>query len=177
MGEKWLKWPDTLKLDPGAKKALEAVPEKHPLLAKWPEGEKFLVSDQAKAIGDILIPEFHKHLVNAKVAYLFKQHVGGRGVTLFGKAALSSAKLKFLSQVDFVLEINHTIWADASLQMRAAMIDHELSHCGVDDNGAFCFLQHDIEEFFGVVQRWGQWHGAVTTMRQVLTSQLELVPA
>jgi len=174
MGEKW---PDTLKLDPGAKKALEAVPEKHPLLAKWPEGEKFLVCDQGKAIGDILIPEIHSHLVNAKIAYLFKQHVGGRGQTLYGKASLSSAKMKFLSQVDFVLEINHTIWAGASLQMRAAMIDHELSHCGVDDNGAFCFLQHDIEEFFGVVQRWGQWHGAVSTMRQVLTSQLELVPA
>lgn len=170
-------WPDTLKLDPGAKKALEKVPEQHPLLAKWPEGEKFIVCDQGKAIADILIPVFHSHLTNAKVAYLFKQHVGGRGVTLMGKTKLASGQMQFLASVDFIIEINHTTWAGASLPMRAALIDHELSHCGVDDNSAYCFIQHDIEEFFGVVQRWGQWHSSVTTMKQVLTAQLELVPA
>ena len=168
------KWPDTLKLDPGAKKALEKVPEQHPLVAKWPEGEKFLTCDQAKAMADILVPVFHNHLTNAHITFLFKQHVGGRGVTLMGKTKLASAQLKYLTTIDFVVEINHTTWAGASLLMRAALIDHELSHCGQDDSG-FCFVQHDIEEFFGVVQRWGQWHSSVTTMKQVLTAQLELV--
>lgn len=172
-----MEWPDTLKLDPGAKKALERAVETNPIAGTWPEGTKFMNADQARSMADVLIPAFHPHLTNARVAYLFKQHVGGRGVTLYGKASLASAKLKHLSDVDFVVELNHSIWLGASIPLRTAMVDHELSHCGTDDSENFCMIQHDIEEFYGIVQRWGPYHQGITQMKQVLNAQLELVPA
>lgn len=168
-------WPETLKLDPGAKKALEKVPEQNPLIATWPEGTKFLTCDQAIAIAKVIIPVFHTHLTNAKIAYLFKQHVGGRGVTLSGKTKLASAQLKFLSDMDFIIELNHSWWTGASLPARVALVDHELSHCGIDDSEKWCAVSHDIEEFNSIVQRWGLWHHGVKQFADVLTQQLDLL--
>jgi hypothetical protein len=44
---------------------------------------------------------------------------------------------------------------------RVALVDHELCHFGreEDDKGnrSWVLVSHDIEEFKGIVERWGLW--------------------
>jgi hypothetical protein len=171
-----MNWPDTVKLSKKAKERVEAAGAM-PQMAAWPEGVKFEEAEQAEAIAFPLIAELHKHLVNANIAYLFRQHVGGRGVTLAGKTKLASGLIKHLTKFDFVLEINWTLWSQAPIETRVALIDHELSHCGREEEGGFCILQHDLEEFNAVVARWGLWNQGVRQFADVCAQQLELLPS
>jgi len=172
-----MEWPETLKLDPGAKKAIERAVETNPVPGNWPEGTVYVNADQAREMAGPLIEAFHTHLTNARIAFLFKQHVGGRSQSLAGKATVTSAKIKHLSDVDFVIEINWTMWIGMSVPTRTALLDHELEHCGVDDKENWCIISHDIEEFHTIVARHGLWQQNVKTFADVCTTQLELLTA
>jgi len=171
-----MKWPETLKMTQKGKKTIEEAGAM-PQLASWPEETKFLDADQAKAIAFPLIAELHKHLVNAKVCYLFKQHVGGRGVTLSGKTKSASAQITHMTGFDFIMEINWNMWHSSPIETRVALVDHELSHCGREEAGGYCILQHDLEEFNAVVARWGLWNPGVQQFADVCAQQLELLPS
>jgi hypothetical protein len=170
-------WPDSLKMDPGALKALEKAATENAIIGKWPEGEKFRIAHQAEAMAQILVPEFHSDITNAKIVYLFRQHIGGRGQTLAGKASTANARLKFLTEYDFVIELNWTMWANMDVPQRTALLDHELQHCSRDDKESYCILQHDIEEFGAIIQRWGLYNQEAKSFADVCTQQLELLTA
>lgn len=172
------KWPEDLKLDPGARTALEKVTEKVPLLAEWPEDEKMREADQPRAMADVLIPAFHPEIQNAKIAYLFVQTMGSRNRTVAAKTALLSRKVKFLSEFDFCITFNWTIWKGLNPAQRAALVDHELEHCGVADDGRYISLSHDLEEFNAIVRRWGLWQEGLHQFVEAARPQLELeIPA
>lgn len=171
-----MKWPETIKMTQKGKKAVEDA-GKLPQLANWPEGEKFMDAEQAEAIAFPLIGELHKHLVNAKICYLFKQHVGGRGQTLSAKVKLASAQIKHLTGFDFIMELNWTVWQGMPIETRTALLDHELSHCGREEEGGYLIIQHDLEEFNAVVARWGLWNPGVSQFADVCAQQLELLPS
>ena len=167
-------WPDTVKMTAKGKKHIETAGQM-PQLATWPEDKKFMDADQPKAVAFALVAELHKHLVNAKIAFLFKQHVGGRGQSLGAKVKLASGETKHLTGFDFIMEINHSIWTTVPMHTRVALIDHELSHCGRDENDKYCIIQHDLEEFNAVVARWGLWQPNVKQFADVCAQQLELI--
>lgn len=168
-------WPKTVNLTQKCKKLVEEAGAM-PQLATWPEGDKFMDAEQAKAIGLALIGELHKHLVQAKIRYLFKQHVGGRGESLPAKVSLASSKVKYLTNLDFIMEVNWTTWVSLPIETRVALMDHELSHCGREEEGGYLILKHDMEEFNAVVARWGLWTPAVEQFANVC-QQLELIPS
>lgn len=168
-------WPQDLKLDPGVRKVLEKVPETVPLLADWPEDEKILQGDQPGAIADILVPAFHKEVAKAKIAYLFVQQMGSRNRTMVARTSLLSRKMRFLSLYDFCVIFNWTIWRGLNVPQRTALVDHELEHCGVDDDGQFILLTHDLMEFNTIVRRWGLWQPAITQFIEAAKPQLELM--
>ena len=169
-----MEWPLSLRLDPGAKTALERVLEDHPIWAAWPEDEKVMGCPQAQAVARILVPEFHSELVNAKIAYLFVEKMGNRGRAVWAKA---STQLHYLSEYDFVVTVNWTVWKDLDLVKRVALVDHELEHFGLDDKGGFCLLPHDLEGFHSIVRRYGLWRSSVVNFVDAATAQTELALA
>lgn len=69
---------------------------------------------------------------------------------------------------DFILTFDANFWVGAGDAERFALVEHELYHCGqaMDEFGAprfnqttgkpvFCMKGHDVEEFVGVVRRYG----------------------
>lgn len=48
------------------------------------------------------------------------------------------------------------------------------SHLGVDDDGGFCLVPHDIEEFSVIVQRWGLWRPSLITFGKICSYQVEI---
>ncbi len=131
------------------------------IVGAWPEEKPaFLSAPQPEAIVKALIPVLHQHLLRpreASIVCLFREEMARRGRVRLGVAAKASSKITYLTGHDFSLEFNWTYWTKLSAPQRIALVDHELSHCGVNDKGNWVMIPHDVEEFASIVERWGLW--------------------
>lgn len=120
-------------------------------------------------IAERLIPEFHRHLENATIAYLFTdaKRTKNKKIVL-GTAKKTSPMEHFLSQrqdaegADFILMFGIEEWFKLSESQRIALVDHELAHCTVDyneetDEPSWAIRSHDVEEFAEIIERHGLW--------------------
>ncbi|HMJ58071.1 MAG TPA: putative metallopeptidase [Gemmatimonadales bacterium] len=125
----------------------------------WPEGEKFLKAEQPEEIAKILIrTKLHDRLMNAKLAYLFREDILSRGDSKLTVSAKAGGPLAFLTGFDFVVAFNHKLWLRLTPEQRLACVDHALSACERDpESGAYSVRLPDVAEYSGVVQRWGLW--------------------
>ncbi len=151
-----------------------------PVLATWHSDAKYHNAEQVQAIGDVLVGalEAHKEIRKANIAYIFREKMKTRDRIILGKASKADGKLAFFNGFDFVIEINWQEWRKLSDHQKLALVDHELSHCGreEDDEGdaSWVLISHDVEEFGAIVTRWGLWQpdlmvfaGAVTHAQQL----------
>jgi hypothetical protein len=132
-----------------------------PLPANWDPDRTYEHAYQPAAIAALLIDTVHEHLSGASIGYLFREKMKTRDRTVWGRASKAGAKLEFFADHDFIVEFNWTQWRHLSPMQRVALVDHELSHLGreEDDKGnrSWVLVSHDIEEFRGIVERWGLW--------------------
>lgn len=105
-----------------------------------------------------LIGKYHEHLINAAIKYLkrYGNWVVSKKVRL-GNAEKCSGKYKHLTGYDFVITVNGAFFDSMKLTQKEALIDHELCHCGVNDDDEYCIWLHDVEDFSAVVHRHGLW--------------------
>lgn len=130
----------------------------YPIPGTWLEGEPFEAADQPTQVARVLIRGLHPRLINAKIAYLFREKMARRGRVRLGVAAKASSKIAYLAGYHFVLEFNWTAWRQLSPEQRIALVDHELCHCERDpESDAYLVRHHDVEEFSEIVRRWGLW--------------------
>ncbi|MCK5652569.1 MAG: hypothetical protein KAJ42_14370 [Gemmatimonadetes bacterium] len=170
-------WPQDLQLEASQRTILEGIGERMPLLAEWTEGEKFIDADAPAAMAGVLIPKFHPELTNVSVKYLFQENMGSTLRTVWGKAAKSPARWLYLTSIDFVLTFNWTIWKTLTAPQQAALVDHELEHCFVEETAEGTKLvlhPHDLEEFNTTVRRWGLWRSNVANFIDAARPQMEL---
>lgn len=129
--------------------------------------------------------EDHAHLQNASIGFLWTNVENAKkGRLVIGSAepgtpqgamgkwgrakAVMQIEQWFGSVPDFIITIDANWWLQASDAEACALIEHELYHCAqaTDDFGAPKFNQqtgrpsftmrgHDVEEFVGVVRRYG----------------------
>lgn len=134
-----------------------------PILANWPEGSKYHSAEQAEAIARVLIDHVptHQELVHAQIAFIFREKMATRDRCVWGKASKADGKLSFFAGFDFVIELNWQQWRKLTDHQKLALIDHELEHCGreQDEAGKWSWVlrSHEIEAFNGEVTRWGLW--------------------
>ena len=143
----------------------------------WPEGTKRLEATQASLIAKALIPRLHKDVKRARVGYLFREKMQGRGMVKLATAKKASADLEYFAELDFVIDFNHEAWLQLTPIAKIALVDHELAHLGVGDDGGFCLVPHDIEEFCAIVGRWGLWRPSLVTFGHVCSQQVEIFEA
>lgn len=131
-------------------------------------GIEFKYAPEAALVGAKLINsvEEHGHLAEAKIEYLIRTGPwpDGKGGEKMASAQKGKAMIDCLAdrEIDFVITINAKYWDRLSPANRAALIDHELSHCikkGEDGEGApiWGITGHTVEEFSGVIARHGLW--------------------
>jgi predicted metallopeptidase len=139
----------------------------------WPEDERILPAEQPQALGTVLVDALHRHLVDARIAWVFVKDKRERDVVRLGHAAKASTKVRFLAAVDYVIELNWTAWCTLSPAQRIAIVDHELCHCaGKDANGHWMERGHDVEEFGAIVGRWGLWKDDLKDFGRVVARQI-----
>jgi hypothetical protein len=123
---------------------------------------------EVQQIADELIPQYHPHLEDALLLYVFTDQQRTRnGKQVLGTASKLSAKERYLLQAAaplhpqdlpdlrpaFLLMFAGALWPQLTEAQRVALVDHELMHCGAD--GAL--VPHDVEEFAAIIQRHGLW--------------------
>jgi hypothetical protein len=148
-----------------------------PVLGAWPDECDFHDAPQPKAIGEILVDELHTHLANRRIGFLFREEIKSGGQVKGALASKVSGKLHYYTELEFMVEVNWTIWRELRPAQRIALIDHELCHFGTEDgeNGLkLLLLPHDVEEFSAIVQRWGLWDRGLIAFNRAINHQMSL---
>jgi len=146
---------------------------------------------EVREIGEALIASVGRHsdLQRARIEYVFIDEAPeSKGRTVWGRARRISGLPAFLARrrpVDvhvkpdpfFVIEISEDIWNTLNYDQQRALVDHELSHCVVDENNMTGEVRlstrgHDFEEFAGVLQRHGFWNIPTARLGAVVADQL-----
>jgi len=132
---------------------------------------------EAIEVADIarnLIREYHPALGEAKIIYLFRDKAPKhKGKVTLGAARRTSPVEKTLTGYDFVIWIAKDEWSDMDIKKRRALVDHELSHCGLDENGNWTIYEHDFAGFNAVLKRHGYWKSDLRQMKKSM-EQLSL---
>ncbi len=123
------------------------------------------------ALLEELVDKHHEDLHQARIALAWctswKRNVDGQ--MILGKCKKASDLDREVSEFDFVILLNRTFWTHTAVSdlQRRALLDHELHHAALvldergepveDERGrkVYRVRKHDIEEFTGVVQRYG----------------------
>lgn len=148
--------------------------------------------------GSPLHNEEHAHLIQADVGVLWTSIAHARNmnrvaaaaeVPMFQGAGWKRSRQEqqmwewFGSTPDFVITIDACIAAELSDAQFCALIEHELYHCAqaLDQYGApkftregrpkFAIRGHDVEEFVGVVRRYGAGNAAGRTAMLIAAAQ------
>lgn len=122
---------------------------------------------EAKRVAENIIDNWHPHLRDIKIAYIFKGEEtdavptpvkAGKSVK-YAQASLVPEKYQLLAIDDFkfVIEFSRPIWDRLSLQHQEALIDHELCHCRWTPEDGCYMADHDVEEFRQILTRHGFW--------------------
>ena len=139
---------------------------------------------EAEVIAEELIEQYHPGLVGLKIAHLLKvmpvpkskkvhkQPRHGKKVTL-AKTSKVSSKTNALAEKDFhfVIEYGSLYWDKMEDNMKRALVDHELCHCGSDADGVY-LVPHGIEDFSEIFARWGCWKSDVEQFVKVVLTKI-----
>lgn len=126
-----------------------------------------------------LIEKYHRHLMIVRIGLLFRSEapVTGGKRTL-GQASTVNAKWKPLlsEEFDFIIWLAADAWyEDLDDRQRRALLDHELCHCSLSNEGKPEIRPHDIEEFAEIVQRHGFWRDDLERVRMAFQGRLSLL--
>ena len=144
---------------------------------------EYIPNAEAEVIAEELIEQYHPRLIGLKIAHLLKvmpvpkpkkvqkQPRQGKKITL-AKTSKVSSKTNALAEKDFhfVIEYGSLYWDQMEDNMKRALVDHELGHCGNDADGVY-LVNHSIEDFDFMILRYGCWKKDVEQFVQtVLTT-------
>jgi hypothetical protein len=150
---------------------------------------KFEHAPEVKKIADELIKKYHQHLIACRIEYVFSdstpmksgKEVWGtmRKITSLGAfLATPSSPAEAGKEVDeegnpilpnndpfFCCTISKPVWEILDTANKIALVDHELSHAGTEEqeDGSYklVIIPHDLEEFTSIVERHGMWQNSV----------------
>lgn len=116
-----------------------------------------------------LIDQFHHDLQEANIVFLFRSEPAMvAGKIAHAKTSKVSPQMKaLLDDADFIIWVSKPIWEGQGEKTRMAIMDHELSHCGIED-GVPYLKPHDVEEFKAVIDRHGLWNYDLLKMGEAI---------
>jgi len=125
------------------------------------------VTQDVLDIAQELIDKYHHHLLGANIGFVFREPAAkSGGKVVLGKASKITNKYRpYLKQeLDFMIELAGVEWCELDSRRQVALVDHELCHLGMDDDGNLTIRAHDVEEFTEIVMRHGLWYQSLEQM-------------
>jgi len=118
------------------------------------------INDYVVDMANQLIAKHHPHLADAKMAYLWRNKpLMESGQAVFAKAKKITGEMHALCDKEFLIVIVYPMWNDLKEEEKWAILDHELTHCFVDEDEEgerVCkILPHDFSDFGEIIVRHG----------------------
>ena len=144
-------------------------------------GEWSEVTSEVIHIAESLIHDHFPFLKQARILFLFRKEAQKtEGKNVIGHCEKVSEKLQVHLEYDFLIWLSEEDYADFSMAQREALIDHELMHCSIGENG-WTTRPHDFEGFSDEIARHGLWSAdlreadtAINQWRQVVLPGAEV---
>ncbi len=119
-------------------------------------------NDDVLATAQRLISQIHPDLSDVRIVFMFRSEPAlSGGKIAYAKTQKVAAQMRLLLEdADFIIWVSYPDWMSKQQAWRDALIDHQLTHCGVDDDGdetKYYIRPHDIEEFHTVIARHGSY--------------------
>lgn len=137
-------------------------------------------AEEVAAIAARLIELYHPHLRGARIEYVWVSKppvqlgrpLAGRARKVTGlNAYLSTPGCEGEPEPFFVIEIAAPIWDAWPAAKRIALVNHELKHCGRnEETGAIYLVPHDFEDFHDIARWHGAWDEDLELLAEVLSS-------
>jgi hypothetical protein len=130
-----------------------------------------------------LIDSIHTDLSDVPIRFIFRSEAAvNKGKSVWAKARLVSGLNAHLAGPIiaggkvwdrlFVIEVALDVWEGLSERSRSALLDHELSHCRAEGDSLF-IAAHTVEEFSGVIRRWGLWRQSLEDIAEPMRLALD----
>jgi hypothetical protein len=141
--------------------------------------QKYWPAPEVEDVANDLIHDFHSHLASEHLVYIFLDEAPvSKGRVQMGRAKIATGLNAWLAteKLDrepepapfFIVEIAKKYWDVMTAAQRRALVDHELHHCWVDEEGKLSVQPHDVEEFNSVIARHGLWWQDVQTFAETV---------
>jgi hypothetical protein len=90
-----------------------------------------------------------------------------KGKRILGQIKILGDLDRLISGVDFVIVVDYYFWNE-NPEKQEALLFHELCHLFVDEAGILSAVPHDIEEFYAVTAKYGDWLGDVAPLTKAV---------
>jgi hypothetical protein len=139
-------------------------------MSEWNEAKPEVIE-----MAQTLIAEYHKEIRRANIAFVMKSDdkFKLKKHQKWAVAAKIPAKYDAFLDFDFLIWIQEEIWRLLNPDQRRALIDHELSHCGFDENDQPVIIPHDFEEFSAIIERHGLWRKSLKEMGKAASEYIQ----
>lgn len=123
----------------------------------FPEGEKYPDAAQPGTVAAALVNGLRRDLLPFRIAYLFRQNIGGQGGIRRSKSAIAPAKWKKLAEVDGVVEVNWTVYLDATPAQRVRIVHEALAGFEVEESSGNPVLRKRpaVSVYPEILSGWG----------------------
>lgn len=116
------------------------------------------ISEELKAIGDLVITKENLDIGNATIKYLFSTPYISKSVA--GKCIKASKEMQYLGECDYIIEMSFELWNQLTEQDQYLLMLHELMHilAVINDktgNWKYKIKDHDIKDFSLIVNKYG----------------------
>ena len=120
----------------------------------WEEASKLVLS-----MAEEVINNYHDRLLDLNILFMFRSEPAvSNGRITYAKCQKVSPQMRtLLNNADFIIWISKDDWDKNPDKWRMALLDHELTHCGVYEDDKLYIRPHDIEEFNDIIERHGVW--------------------
>lgn len=129
------------------------------------------VEQEVIALVQEAIDQWHPVLQHARLGVCFRSEEQKRGThAIWATISKVSPHVGVLAHLDYVLWFAKPVWERLPRAGRLALIDHELCHAIENDSGDWAIREHDVEEFYEVIERHGLWRTGLMNLGKVVTA-------
>lgn len=115
-----------------------------------------------------LVDAYHPHLSAARIKVEVRDEAPVKnGFTTMAEVDTADDDAE-RAEFDFAVWFALDEWAGMTELQRDAITDHELCHCGWDEQGKPLLINHDIQEFNAIIARYGLWWPSADETRLAL---------
>lgn len=120
----------------------------------------------------VLATNEHRSLNQYKFRCIFaKKITHSKGRRTLATIKRLSPKENLLSGVDVLITIDFYFWTE-NPEKQEALLFHELCHLMISEEGDLTTVGHDLEEFYAVIKRYGDWNHDVKPFADALQGEL-----